>query len=126
MYKISVPIMNSQNFKNQLQETVIVPMTEFMIDCEDCGFTQKDIAKCEALILEYLVALESITEPANKEIMKHVKKLVLALNKLNEKTDYCLLETEERESIWEIIQNSAVECGLTNPEDDITEEWREW
>ncbi|MBQ4323368.1 MAG: hypothetical protein IJC19_05465, partial [Clostridia bacterium] len=82
--------------------------------------------KCEALILEYLVALESITEPANKEIMKHVKKLVLALNKLNEKTDYCLLETEERESIWEIIQNSAVECGLTNPEDDITEEWREW
>ena len=78
------------------------------------------------MILEYLVALESITEPANKEIMKHVKKLVLALNKLNEKTDYCLLETEERESIWEIIQNSAVECGLTNPEDDITEEWREW
>ena len=101
-------------------------MTEFINDCEDCGFTQKDIAKCEALILEYLVALESITEPANKEIMKHVKKLVLALNKLNEKTDYCLLETEERESIWEIIQNSAVECGLTNPEDDITEEWREW
>ena len=118
--------MNIQNFKNQLQETVIVPMTEFMNDCEDCGFTQKDIAKCEALILEYLVALESITEPANKEIMKHVKKLVLALNKLNEKTDYCLLETEERESICAIIQNSAVECGLTNPEDDITEEWREW
>ena len=101
-------------------------MTEFMNDYEDCGFTQKDIAKCETLILEYLVALESIIEPTNKEIMKHVKKLVLALNKLNEKTDYCLLETEERESIWEIIQNSAVECGLTNPEDDITEEWREW
>ena len=118
--------MNIQNYKNQLQETVIVPMTEFINDCEGCGFTQEDIAKCEALILEYLVALESITEPANKEIMKHVKKLVLALNKLNEKTDYCLLETEERESIWEIIQNSAVECGLTNPEDDITEEWREW
>ena len=101
-------------------------MTKFMNDYEDCGFTQKDIAKCETLILEYLVALESIIEPTNKEIMKHVKKLVLALNKLNEKTDYCLLETEERESIWEIIQNSAVECGLTNPEDDITEEWREW
>lgn len=97
-----------------------------MNDCEDCGFAQKDIAKCETLILEYLVALESITEPTNKAIMKHVKKLVLALNKLNEKTDYCLLETEERESIWEIIQNSAVECGLVNPEDDITEEWREW
>ena len=50
--------MNIQNFKNQLQETVIVPMTEFMNDCEDCGFTQKDIAKCEALILEYVVSQE--------------------------------------------------------------------
>ena len=44
--------MNIQNYKNQLQETFIVPMTEFINDCEDCGFTQKDIAKCETLILE--------------------------------------------------------------------------
>ena len=44
--------MNIQNYKKQLQETVIVPMTEFMNGCEDCGFNQKDIAKCETLILE--------------------------------------------------------------------------
>ena len=118
--------MNTQKYKNQLQETVVIPMTEFMNECDDCDFTQKDIAKCEALILDYLAALEGITEPTDKEIMKYVKKLVLALNKLNEKTDYSLLETEEREAIWEIIQNSAVECGLSDPEDDITEEWREW
>ncbi len=118
--------MNTQIYKIQLQETVVTPMTEFLKDCDDCDFTQKDIAKCESLIIEYLAALEGITEPGNKEIMKHVKKLVLGLNKLNEKTDYSLLETEEREAIWEIIQNSAVECGLTDPEDDITEEWREW
>ncbi len=118
--------MDIQAYKNQLRETIIVPMTEFMNDCEDCGFAKNDIEKCESLILKYLSALESITKPTNKEILEHVKTLVLALNKLNEKTDYCLLETEERESIWEIIQNSAVECGLTDPEDDITEEWREW
>ena len=58
--------------------------------------------------------------------MKHVKTLVLALNKLNEKTDYCLLETEERESICEIIQESAIACGLSDPSDDITEEWRDF
>ncbi len=118
--------MNTQIYKSQLQETVVIPMTEFMKGWEDCDFTQKDISQCESLILEYLAALEGITEPSNKEIMKHVKKLVLALNKLNEKTDYSLIETEEREAIWEIIQNSAVECGLSDPEDDITEEWREW
>lgn len=118
--------MDIQNYKNQLQETVVAPMTEFMNDCEDCGFRKKDIEKCDALIIKYLLALEQIEKPTNKEILKHVKSLVLALNRLNEKTDYCLLETEEREAIWEIIQNSAVECGLIDPVDDITKEWREW
>ena len=37
-----------------------------------------------------------------------------------------MIETEERENIWELIQTSAVECGLQDPTDDITEEWREW
>lgn len=118
--------MDVQNYKNQLQETVICSMLGYVEEVEDCGFAKKDIEKCESLILKYLLALEQIKTPTNKEIMKHVKSLVLALNKLNEKTDYCLLETEERESIWEIIQNSAVKCGLVDPDDDITEEWREW
>lgn len=42
---------------------------------------------------------------------------------------YCyekLIETTEREVIWELIQSSAVECGLQDVKDDITEEWREW
>lgn len=110
-------------YKSQLQDTVVAPMTEFWT--EDCDFTKKDIAKCEALLIKYLTALHTI-EPSDKEIMKQVKAVVLALNKLNEKTDYGLIETEEREAIWEIIQNSAVDCGLTAPADDITEEWREW
>lgn len=118
--------MDIQIYKKQLQETVIAPMTEFMKEYDDCGFEQKHIEKCEALMLEYLSALENITNPTNEKIMKHVKTLVLALNDLNENADYCLLETEERESIWEIIQTSAVACGLVDSEDDITEEWREW
>ena len=118
--------MNIQKYKQQLQENVIDLMTEMMGDGEDCGFTKEDIAKCESLILAYLSALESIAVPTNEEIMEHVKVLVLALNELSEDTDYCMIETMEREAIWEIIQESAVECGLTDPEDDITEEWREW
>ena len=118
--------MDIQIYKEQLQENVIASMIRFLTEYDDCGFTQKHVEKCEALILEYLSALEQIKTPTNEEILKHVKKLVLALNKLNEKADYCLLETEEREAIWEIIQTSAVACGLVDPEDDITEEWREW
>ena len=118
--------MDIQSYKKQLQETVVDPMIEFMGDGEDCGFSKKDIEECEALILKYLVALDGMKEPSNQEIMEYVKELVLALNDLNEKTDYSMIETGEREAICEIIQNSAVECGLTDPGDDITEEWREW
>ena len=35
-------------------------------------------------------------------------------------------ETGEREAIWQIIQSSAEECGLSDPPEDVTEEWREW
>ena len=52
--------MNIQIYKKQLQETVIAPMTEFMKEYDDCGFEQKHIEKCEALMLEYLSALEKI------------------------------------------------------------------
>lgn len=69
---------------------------------------------------------EKITAVTDEKILKQVKKTVLALNKLNERTDYCLLETDEREALWEIFQNSAVACGLRETDGDVTEEWREW
>ena len=50
----------------------------------------------------------------------------IRLNKLNERTEYCLIETDARESIFEIIQNGAIDCGLQDYDGDITEEWREW
>ena len=69
---------------------------------------------------------ESMSNPTNDDIMEQVRILVLALNDLNEATDYALIETEAREALWEIIQTSAVASGLKNAPDDITEEWRDW
>ena len=51
MEKGRILSMDIQIYKKQLQETVIVPMKEFMKEYDDCGFTQKHVAKCEALIL---------------------------------------------------------------------------
>lgn len=118
--------MNIKQYKESLKNEVITPMTEYVTEEPDCGFTKKDIAKCEDIILKYLAALELIKRPNDKKIMKEVKKVVIALNKLNKRTGYSIIETMEREAIWEIIQTSAVECGLSTPSDDITEEWREW
>ena len=114
-------------FKTVLADNVIAPMIEYMEDCgEDCEFGKIDVQKCEKILTKYLDTLASLNMPSEKDIMKCVKTVVLDLNKLNEKTDYALLETEEREAIWELIQTSAVECGLHDPAEDITEEWREW
>lgn len=51
---------------------------------------------------------------------------MLALNDLNEELDYALIETVEREAICELIQTAAVDCGLQDVPDDVTEDWREW
>jgi hypothetical protein len=119
--------MNIKKFFSQLTDDVITPITEYLEEDGDCCvFSKKDVAKCEKIITSYLSALDKIKKPDDKKIMREVKTVVLALNKLNKKTKYSLIETMEREAIWEIIQTSAVECGLSNPSDDITEEWREW
>ena len=119
--------MDISKFKAQLSENIVTPMLTFMEECSgDCDFTEKDVRKCEKILTEYLESLEKLSAPSDKKILACVKKAVLALNKLNEKADYALLETGERESICEILQNSAVACGLTDADDDVTEEWREW
>ena len=63
---------------------------------------------------------------SDREIMSVVESVVITLNILNERTEYCLIETDARESICGIIQSGAIDCGLQDYDGDITEEWREW
>ena len=120
--------MNAEFYKEQVMENVIGPMLSYMEewDEDECEYTEEEVEACKELICTYLDALNAMEEPADEDIMEQVKILVLALNELNEKTDYVLIETDAREAIWEIIQESAVACGLQEYGDDITEEWREW
>lgn len=121
----SRPIMKTDIYEKRVKENVVAEMLSFMSE-GDCGYSKKDVAKCESLLLEYLCQLSKLENATDELIMAQVKKLVLALNKLNDKTDYCLIETDAREEICQIIQDSAVECGLSSPVEDVTEEWREW
>ena len=118
--------MDVSQYKAKTTEIVINPMIEFIEKYEADGYTKEDVHKCELLIHAYLDSLADMDAPTNEMIMNQVKILVLALNKLNEATDYALIETDARESIWEVIQASAVACGLQDAPDDVTEEWREW
>lgn len=118
--------MDLMEYKENVIETVIDPMLSFMEDWDDCDYTADDVETCKDLLYTYLEALAEMEEPSDDAIMEQVKTLVLALNDLNEQTNYGLIETEAREAIWEVIQTSAVDCGLKEYGDDITEEWRDW
>ena len=118
--------MNMNQYKKQVDETVIESMISFMTEWDDCDYTMEDIESCKNILYTYLDHLAAMDNPTDDEIMKQVEITVLSLNDLNEKTDYALIETEEREAIWEVIQESAIARGLKEYEDDITEEWREW
>ena len=119
--------MDLMKFKHMLQENVIASMLDYMgEDEEDVGFGRDDVDKCGALLNGYLEALATMEDVSDEAIMAEVQRAVLALNELNEATDYCLIETGEREAIWEVIQLAAIERGLKNAAEDITEEWRDW
>ena len=117
------------DLKEYLERTkteVTDPILEYMRDAEIDDFTAEDVARCGALLEEYLTALSELRDPEDADIMAQVEKVVLALNDLNDELDYTLIETVEREAIWELIQTAAVDCGLQDVPDDVTEEWREW
>ena len=118
--------MNLTELRNMAKRLVLDPMIEFIeeYDCEE--YTHEDVQQCADLVYAYLDALNALTVPTNEAIMEQVKTLVLALNDLNEATDYTLIETEAREALWEVIQTSAVACGLMDAPEDVTETWRDW
>lgn len=118
--------MDLELYKEKTTDTVINMMIDFIEEWGGEGYTKEDVDACEGLIHRYLEALAALSPVNDEAIMEQVKILVLALNDLNEATDYSLIETEAREAIWEVIQTSAVDCGLQDVPDDVTDEWRDW
>lgn len=119
-------MLDLNEYLEKLKTDVTDPMLEYMTEAEIDDYTAEDVARCGELLTEYLTALAELDEPDDEAIMAQVEKVVLALNELNEELDYALIETVERESICELLQTAAVDCGLQDAPDDVTEAWREW
>ncbi|HZR35532.1 MAG TPA: hypothetical protein VFA75_09170 [Nevskia sp.] len=117
-----------------LKEDLLESMTGFMRgeDEEDeggsgfeAGYTQDDIDRCAAIIDHFLITL-SKTGGDGDAILEAVKDTVLELNTLNDNCDGSLIETDQRETLCELINTAAQDAGLETDLDDVTEEWREW
>jgi hypothetical protein len=57
--------------------------------------------------------------------MAATERAVPALNELNDRCDGCLIETDQREQLCDILIAAAKNAGLDSDE-DITQAWREW
>lgn len=116
-----------------LKDDLLESMASFMRGEDDddegssgfeAGYTQDDIDRCAAIIDHFLIIL-SKTRGDGDAIMEAVKEAVLELNTLNDNCDGNLIETDQRETLCELIITAAQDAGLDTDE-DITEEWREW
>jgi len=123
---------NLQVFKEKKNEDILRSMIDYLNfaleesdDDSDCGYTQENIDECAAILDNYIDELEKCKQDETL-IMECLKNVILELNNLNEKCDYSIIETDQREYLCPFIEDAAVAAGLPQPKGDITEEWREW
>ena len=113
--------------ENEEIKTIRQRLKEEMIDFiepDETSYTEKDVENCMSLINTYLNNLAAAK--SKEEGLNVVEKTVLALNELNEKCNYELIETSQREDIAEIIILAGSLKGYNSRDEDITEELREW
>ncbi|MDR2090555.1 MAG: WGR domain-containing protein [Clostridiales bacterium] len=91
----------------------------------ECGVYEGHIAAADCILEEFTDAV-CRGLGSEKTIMLAVKNAVSAFNRLNESTDYSLIETEERELIWDYMDSAVQLAGIDTEGKDITEDWREW
>ncbi|CUI08850.1 hypothetical protein [Massilia antarctica] len=90
----------------------------------EAPYGKAEIDECAGILDAYAASVDKLPKPAAPAaIMKEVEKVVLALNAFDERCN--VIETEERESLCDIIYLVARDAGL-EADEDITEQWREW
>lgn len=98
-------------------------MIEF-IEPQQTAYKESDVQDCVKIITDYLSNIEQAK--SKEEGMIIVENSVILLNALNEKCEYELIETGQREDIAEIIIIAGNLKGFNSRDEDITEEWRDW
>jgi hypothetical protein len=90
-------------------------------------FTIENIQSIDEILKDYLVKMYEYTLAKNNRVIySSVKKLVISINKINEKHDF-FIESMEREELCEFIHTVVRKTGFEFESNiDLTEEWRKW
>ncbi|MGO1068296.1 hypothetical protein [Lysobacter sp. CA199] len=113
--------------KSEILDGMRSYMEDLAQDGADAGYNVGDIDECERIIDRFLDAARAAAESGDRTAAHaSVRRIVLALNALNARCGYNLIETDQREGLCELILSAAADAGAIAGEEDITETWREW
>ena len=112
--------------ENQEIKDIIERLKDGMLNFidEEEYYSPENVDVCINILKNHLNQISNATN--KEESMQIVEKTVLSLNELNVECDDCLIETDQREDICEIIIMASHLKGYNEMKEDITEEWREW
>ncbi|EOD77908.1 hypothetical protein D515_03385 [Grimontia indica] len=109
-----------------MRESILYWMAEFIANDDNPPYQLSQVEYCGELLNTFAGNVMLSGKKADRSwVDVQVKALVLALNDLNKQCGECLIETDQREGICELIFYVVAQAGHS-VEEDITENWREW
>ncbi len=106
-----------------IKDALIKGMLDYQAD-GGASYNKADVEKCRRLLDQHLVAISGARD--RNSAKECVKATVMKLNELNEKAGYELIETDQREDICKYLIRAGALLGFNGPDEDVTEEWRDW
>jgi hypothetical protein len=106
----------------QKKKDILEGMLEYMRS-DETDYNETHIERCRNILDSFY---DKSTASNNRdEFLLEVETTVRKINALTEEVED-IIETGERESICLLIMKIGSELGYNEPDEDITEEWREW
>jgi len=109
----------------QIKDKVVKGMLDYLSEWNVEHYTPPDVKTIEKLLVDYLNKMKTLKQNKENYYRSIVKSLNLELNRINDKCDGPIIETDQREDICDFIIQIALFYGYINEEIDITEECRE-
>ena len=104
------------------KEEILAGMIKYMQD-GDTDYGISHVNECGVILDTFFTSANSAN--SSDQYLSIVRETVLKLNTLTEAVED-IIETQEREDICLLIMDVGSSLGFNDPDEDVTEEWREW